>query len=219
MSVFVDTSALYAVLDENDPNHGVAGLTWRALLKGSELVTHNYIHVEAEAVIRRRLGRDGQAVLLDRLLPAMTTTWVDRSLHDAAVAAARTGDGASLVDQVSFLVMRQAGIELAFAFDTDFDARGFKRPSVSDASEGHRLAESPAPWPGSLSGETDLVGVAEIAARSGHPTSTVQSWRRRHASFPLPYAHLASGPIWRWPSIEGWIRGGPRRPGGGVALP
>ena len=76
-----------------------------------------------------------------------------------------------------------------------------------------RLAEKAAPYERSLSGESDLVGVAEIAARSGHPTSTIQSWRRRHPGFPMPFAHLASGPVWRWPSVEAWIRGEPRRPG------
>ena len=214
MKIFVDTSALFALLDEEDPNHAGAVVTWPLLLEGAELVTHNYIHVEAEAVIERRLGRDAAAVLVDRLLPALTTVWVDQSAHTAAVEAWRGGTGGtSLVDHMSFLVMRTMGVDVAFAFDTDFEAHGFRRAATTQDVRRGRLAEKPAPYERSLSGEADLVGVAEIAARSGHPTSTIQSWRRRHPGFPMPFAHLASGPVWRWPSVEAWISGEPRRPG------
>lgn len=213
MKVFVDTSALFAVLDERDPNHVAAGATWDALLDEAELVTHNYVHLEAEALVRRRLGRDAAAVLIDVLLPALTTVWVDEPMHRAAVEAWRVGGGTSLVDYVSFAVMRNAGIDVAFAFDADFERHGFRRAATPHPPTRGRLSEASATYEVSLSGETDLVGVAEIAARSGHPTSTIQSWRRRHAGFPTPYAHLASGPIWRWPSVEAWIRAEPRRPG------
>lgn len=212
MKVFVDTSALFAVLDEADPNHRDASVTWRSLLDAAELVTHNYIHVEAEALVRRRLGRDCAAVLIDRLLPALTTVWVDRTVHQAAVEASRVGGGAtSLVDHVSFVVMRTAGIDVAFAFDADFERHGFRTAPAPDGSQHGRLADTPAAYEPSPSGAIDLVGVAEIAARSGHPTSTIQSWRRRHGDFPAPFALLASGPVWRWPIVEAWIRTEPRR--------
>jgi uncharacterized protein len=214
VTVLVDTSALYAVLDEEDPNHLDAVATWQALLAGSELLTHNYVALEAELLIRRRLGPDALAVLEDRLLPVLTTTWVGQATHNAAVHAWRAGGGGvSLVDHVSFIVMRAAGIDVAFAYDADFERHGFRRASMPRDSGPTRLAEIPTGYGTSLSGERDLVGVAEIADRSGHPTSTIQSWRRRHAGFPTPFAHLASGPIWHWPSVEAWIRAEPRRPG------
>jgi hypothetical protein len=61
----------------------------------------------------------------------------------------------------------------------------------------------------------DLVGVAEVATRSGHPVNTVQSWRRRHADFPRPVTTLATGPVWAWDDVEHWIasRSPARRPG------
>lgn len=214
MTVLVDTSALYAVLDEEDPNHRNAVSTWQALLVGSEMVTHNYVTLEAELLVRRRLGPDALAVLEDRLLPVVSTIWVDQATHNAAVQAWRAGGGGvSLVDHVSFIVMRTAGIDVAFVYDADFVRHGFRLASVPGDSGPRRLAETPAPYGTSLTGARDLVGVAEIAARSGHPTSTIQSWRRRHAGFPTPFAHLASGPIWHWPSVEAWIRAEPRRPG------
>jgi predicted nucleic acid-binding protein len=214
MKILVDTSALYAILDEDDPHHGEAATAFSRLLDIAELVTHNYVHVEAELLVRRRLGPTAVATLVDRLLPSLTTVWLDEGTHRAALEAWRAGSGkVSLVDHVSFLVMRSMGIETALAFDADFELHGFPQPHVPADTNPRRLTEQPAEYGTSLTGESDLVGVAEIAARSGHPTSTVQSWRRRHAAFPVPFAHLATGPIWRWASVEGWISAEPRRIG------
>ena len=52
----------------------------------------------------------------------------------------------------------------------------------------------------------DLVSVSEIAARTQHPVSTVQSWRRRHDTFPRPLTTLAAGPVWNWDEVERWLR-------------
>lgn len=51
-----------------------------------------------------------------------------------------------------------------------------------------------------------LVGVAEIAERAGVQPSTVHAWRTRHDDFPDPIASLKAGPVWRWASIERWLR-------------
>lgn len=214
MRVFVDSSALYAVLDEDDLVHARAVPTWRSLLRGSDLVTSNYVAVEVAQLVRRRLGPDAAAVLVDVLLPSIEMVWIDASTHGAARESWRSsGWSGSLVDHTSFAVMRRDAIDVAFAYDRDFEAAGFRLAAAPADLPGNRLAESPVPYNTSLSGESDLVGIAEIAARSGHPTSTIQSWRRRHAGFPLPFAHLASGPVWRWPSVDGWIRAEPRRLG------
>jgi uncharacterized protein len=215
MSVFVDTSALYAALDRDDPNHAAAIEALERLAGVEDLVTHNYVHVEAEQLVRRRLGSSAAATLIDRLLPALTTIWVDESVHVSALAEIRSaGRGASLVDQVSFILMRRDGITKALTFDADFEAEGFPRPELPGRSPGHRLSEDAAPYASNTSGGADpgLVGVAEIAARSGRSTNTVQSWRRRHRTFPEPAATLASGPVWQWPTVAAWIGAGRRIP-------
>ena len=204
MRVFVDTSALYAILDEDDLNHDVAAATFQNLVRHVELVTHNYVHLEAEELVRRRLGQAAAATLVERLLPSMTTVWIDERLHAAALEAWRaSGRRVSLVDQASFVVMRNLSIERAFAFDRDFDAAGFPAPDPPSDRPG-RLSERPADHGGAPASD-DVVGVAEIAARSGRSVSTVQSWRRRHLSFPPPLVELAAGPIWRWADVERWI--------------
>ena len=130
--VFVDTSAMYAVLDADDTNHEAASTTWQRLLDGLEsddveAVTHGSVIVEVVALVQRRLGMDAAKVVLDDLVPLFSTVWVDQVLHDRASAAMLAAGlrGVSLVDWTSFEVMRRRGIEQAFAFDGCFQERGF----------------------------------------------------------------------------------------------
>jgi predicted nucleic acid-binding protein len=214
MSVFVDTSALYAALAVDDVDHDDAVELLERLSATDELVTHNYVHVEAEALVRRRLGAPAAATLVEHILPALKTVWVDESVHAAGLEAIRLGGrSASLVDEVSFVIMRTMGIRRALTFDRDFERGGFAVVERPARGPQHRLSEEPASYGLDLPSD-ELVGVAEIAARSGHPANTVQSWRRRHASFPAPAADLASGPVWRWPAVAEWI--GQRRQGSGT---
>lgn len=228
MRTFVDTSALIAILDADDARHGEASEIFRAIVRSAELVTHNYVHVEALALIQARLGVDAARSLADDVLPLLTTFWVDESVHDAAVAAHHARGGTrSLVDEVSLIVMRASGVDSAFAYDAEFEVSGFTRPTVPAPPIGHRLSEPRAPY-GSLELDArDLVSVSDISIRAGRPVSTVQSWRRRHRDFPRPVAQLAAGPVWMWPVVLHWIDartqpGRNRRPtsrGGGSTLP
>ena len=206
MKVFVDTSALIALLDEDDHHHQEASSIFRSLAGATELVTHNYVHVEAIALARYRLGRGAVDTLIDAFLPVLITVWVDEAMHREAVAGQRSSsETLSIVDEVSFAVMRSLGLETAFAFDPDFDAAGFNRPSALEpARSPRRLSEQAASY-GAVADQDDLVSVSEIAARTGHPVNTIQSWRRRHSDFPAPIAQLAAGPIWSWTPIKDWI--------------
>lgn len=131
--VFVDTSAMYAVLDADDVNHHLANSAWQHLLLGLEsedleAVTHGSVVVEIVALTQRRLGMKAVKIVLDDLVPLFTIVWVDQELHARAAAAMLAAGlrGVSLVDWTSFEVMRQRAIEMAFAFDDDFEHRGFE---------------------------------------------------------------------------------------------
>jgi predicted nucleic acid-binding protein len=126
MKVFVDTSALYALLDESDSNHAVAASTFAAL-QGSQLATHAYVLVETLALVSRRLGRDAVELLLDSLLAVVDVSVVDESLHATALASFREAPSSrvSFVDRTSFAFMKVNRLHLAFAFDGDFVAAGF----------------------------------------------------------------------------------------------
>jgi predicted nucleic acid-binding protein len=126
---FVDTSALYALVDENDQNHDSAErwLAGPGRDPSELLVTHSYVVVESIALIRRRLGANAVRLLVDTLLPALSVLYVDESLHRAATIAfmAALGQKPSFVDHVSFRMMRDERIDHAFAFDADFARQGF----------------------------------------------------------------------------------------------
>jgi predicted nucleic acid-binding protein len=209
VKVFVDTSALLPLLDEDDQWHGEAARLFRWLLTTTDLVTTNYVQLETVALVRRRFGSGAVARLNEAIFPAMTTVWVDEAMHTAALAAHAAGGRPSLVDQVSFAVMRQQGIEQAFTFDRDFELHGFRR-AIGGAREPRGVHEGAAEY-GTDVQSSALVSVAEIAARAGRPVNTVQSWRRRHADFPLPVTQLAAGPIWNWSAVDAWIAGRARK--------
>jgi predicted nucleic acid-binding protein len=128
VTVFVDTSALLALIDDADERHDAADQAFRFLLHGERLVTHNYVVVEAVSLVQRRLGAPAARDLVDRLLPLVRTIWVDESSHEAAVAAlvASGSKRISLVDWTSFAIMRRERIDDAFTFDADFVAQGFR---------------------------------------------------------------------------------------------
>jgi predicted nucleic acid-binding protein len=66
--------------------------------------------------------------LLVDAIPLFDVAWVDDRLHQLAVTALLAADRrqVSLVDWTSFLVMRERGIDVAFAYDADFERQGFR---------------------------------------------------------------------------------------------
>lgn len=126
MVVFVDTSAIYALANAGDPNHGRSVEALRSALQvGEELLTHNYVVVESATLLHRRLGWIAVSRFV-REANAFRIRWVDDILHrTAAERFSKRRGQVSLVDEVSFLVMREAGIQHALAFDQDFLAEGF----------------------------------------------------------------------------------------------
>ena len=128
MRTFVDTSALYALLDADDDSH-TAAANWFSTpaMAADDLVTHNYVLVESAALVHHRLGAAGVRDLFDALVPVLTVVFVGAAVHERAVAAYRAGLSrrVSFVDRVSFQVMRDATLDQAFAFDRDFATEGF----------------------------------------------------------------------------------------------
>ena len=84
MTALVDTSAFYALLDEDDDHHGAAVTTWTHLLGAEQLVTHAYV-VESSALVQRRLGTAAASRLHRALLPAVAVSAVGQRTHDRAV--------------------------------------------------------------------------------------------------------------------------------------
>jgi predicted nucleic acid-binding protein len=127
VTTFVDTSALYAALDRDDDAHGVVAPVLRTLLETEELLTSSHVVVETAALVQRRLGAEATRDLLERLVPVLEVTWVDESLHRAGAAAllASGRRDVSLVDHVSFELMRRARVDSALTVDGHFAEAGF----------------------------------------------------------------------------------------------
>ncbi|CAN5892767.1 hypothetical protein BH23ACT11_BH23ACT11_28670 [soil metagenome] len=128
MSVFVDTSAFYAVLDAGDEEHEKAHDVWGNLVSGESLVTSNYVLLETLALSQNRLGMDSVRAFEDAVTPLLRVLWVDANAHRQAVAAVLTAGRKklSLVDCSSFVLMRAHGLQTAFAFDEHFSEQGFQ---------------------------------------------------------------------------------------------
>ena len=128
MSLFIDTSALYALLDGDEPRHVDVVAAWLAVTdNGRPLFTSNYVLVETFALVQRRLGLKAVHALAEVFVPLLQSVWVDEELHAAAVAALFTAARRrlSLVDCTSFELMRRLGLTDVLALDTDFARQGF----------------------------------------------------------------------------------------------
>ena len=129
MTVFIDTSAFYALLDADDRYHERARQAWVASVSEPiDLVCSNYIIVETTALVQHRLGIKAVRTFQEDVLPVVRIEWVDEPAHQAGVTALLTAGQRylSLVDCVSFELMRRLGIRQAFAFDEHFSKQGFK---------------------------------------------------------------------------------------------
>ncbi len=129
MSIFVDTSAIFTVLSADDSNHEQAKQEWSDLLTHEEeLVSTNYVLVEAIALVQRRLGTEVVKIFETDIVSVLEIDWISEVRHRAAMRKMLVASNRqlSLVDFVSFDAMRRLGIKTAFAFDEDFARQGFE---------------------------------------------------------------------------------------------
>lgn len=127
--VFVDTSALLALLVSDDRRHVEARDAFDRLERGLvALCSSSYVLVESYALLQRRIGLDAVRVMREHLAPLLQIVWVDRELHDAALERVLVDQRrqVSLVDAVSFQIMARRGIPRAFAYDQHFVEAGFQ---------------------------------------------------------------------------------------------
>ena len=128
MSIFIDTSALLAVLDADDDHHKKAKNMWVKLISEEEtIICTNYVLVETFALAQNRLGIEAVRTLQEDVLPMITVEWVDEAAHRAGVTGVLTAmrKKLSLVDCISFDTMRKFGIKKVFAYDPHFKEQGF----------------------------------------------------------------------------------------------
>jgi predicted nucleic acid-binding protein len=129
MSVFVDSSALLAVMIAGDDAHKAASQVWKELVAGGEeLVTTSYVLLETYAILQRRHGLRFVELLRTAAVPEMHVHWITPAQHEAALSAllAAGRRQISLVDCASFVVMRELGLATAFTLDSHFAEEGYE---------------------------------------------------------------------------------------------
>lgn len=128
MTVFVNTSAFYAVFDRDDSNHDRARGAWeRLLFESASLLTTNYVLLEISALLQHRLGIAALRTFQEDVLPLLRVEWILEQRHQAGVEAvlAAARKKLSPVDCVSFQTMRLNAVHTAFCFDSHFREQGF----------------------------------------------------------------------------------------------
>ncbi len=128
MKVFVDTSAFIAVLSADDRFHAQAKTIWqRELTSDTHLVTSNYVVLETTEILQNRIGLDAVRTFDGVMLPPIEVRWVDGPMHNAAMSAVLAAQrrSLSLVDCVSFEVIKETATDYCFTFDPHFSEQGF----------------------------------------------------------------------------------------------
>ena len=124
-SVLWDSSAILALLDADDADHGRAIVVARqiALEKRPSFVT-NYIEVEAHALLLRRLGRAvAREWLLTGGLPIVRAL-PEEEQRAREILARHADKDWTLCDAISFAVLDARRIRRAFTFDHHFRQYG-----------------------------------------------------------------------------------------------
>jgi hypothetical protein len=126
--IFVDTGGWYAAAASRDRDHEAA----KHFLSGNHLplMTSDYIMDETVTLLQSRLGHRYAVKFLDALHRSRQMELVHLSKPQIADAVtffrSRPDKGWSFTDCTSFVLMREQGIECAFAFDEHFQQAGFQ---------------------------------------------------------------------------------------------
>ncbi len=125
----MDTSGLYAISCETDEKHHLGERLLKQLIsdRENEFFTTNYVLLECLSLIQRRIGINIAETFGEYVNENLTLLWINEERHQSAwrLWKKRKKADLSLVDCASFLVMKEFGIENAFAFDEHFAEEGF----------------------------------------------------------------------------------------------
>jgi len=122
-TLFVDTSAFYALADRSDRHHAAAVAIFRNELGLDQPVTSDHVVVETWYLIRARLGRPAAMRFWDALASGIVAILgiTAQDFWRGRVIARQWADQTfSIVDCTSFALIERQGITRAFAFDAHF---------------------------------------------------------------------------------------------------
>lgn len=128
--VFVDTSAWYALRDEDDVNFDSAKETLILLLaERPGLVTSNHVIGETYTLLRSALGHTQATEFIHYVKESqrLERLFTPQELEEEAfeILAKCKDQDFSFVDATSFVWMKKLGLREAFAFDKHFLTAGY----------------------------------------------------------------------------------------------
>ncbi|MBN1960549.1 MAG: PIN domain-containing protein [Deltaproteobacteria bacterium] len=121
--IFIDTSAIIALLSQNDTAHKQSVKIFARLQnKQAKLISTSYVLVETYALIQRRFGYQALLSFRTEFAPLIDIIWISANEHEQALdfLAAKKINDLSLVDAVSLTIIKRENIHYAFAFDRHF---------------------------------------------------------------------------------------------------
>jgi len=128
VSVYADTSALYALLVRSEQGHATVRAAFSDLLDDDRPIwTTSFVLVETMALLQHRIGLEAAHDFDEDILPVLRLRWVDEDLYRRGIDRLWREDrrSLSLVDCVGFEFMKAEGITTAFAIDPHFTRAGF----------------------------------------------------------------------------------------------
>jgi predicted nucleic acid-binding protein len=124
--VFVDTSAIYALIDRDDANHTAATSALQRLRKSrAEPVITNFIVAETHAMLLSRLGAEVARRWLLAIAWPVERIRVEDEAAAVEIIGGHTDKTYSYTDATSFAVMRRLCIRTVLSFDRHFAQFGF----------------------------------------------------------------------------------------------
>jgi uncharacterized protein len=126
--VFLDTVGLLALWDRSDQWHAPASQAFQRFSKErARLYTSSLVLLECANAAARRPYRTVVAALWHQMKEAGSVFQPTEEDFEAAWLSYERGaiGGRGVIDLISFRVMRQLGIELAFTNDRHFQTAGF----------------------------------------------------------------------------------------------
>lgn len=127
--VFVDTSAWYAYVLANDPDHVRVQVPMEA--PGRRLITSNFVFDELVTLVRLRLGHSMAVRVGNTLLESehleMTRILPEDEKRAWSLFIGQKDKNYSFTDCTSFALMRRLGIDTVVATDRHFRQAGFRQ--------------------------------------------------------------------------------------------
>jgi uncharacterized protein len=127
-SVFIDSSAYFALLNRRDASHeSVTKIGQRLLNERRDMVTTSFILAETHALLLNRLNRQIATDFLLGMAGSRTKVeWVteDDVVEARSLIVSYADKYFSLADATSFIVMERLGIDLALTLDHNFTEYG-----------------------------------------------------------------------------------------------